>query len=151
MADVFINDEALLDFELAGVVDAYPLWVESVKHVSRTGRLDISIADLRHLVSHGTYRRTASSLADTLVEVGYWAGASGQWIVVANDYWALAEPDEYVDHIDGLDELRPCIRCPPVNETMVSILSPIAAAGGRLLAEELADFYSVVHAEHIDE
>lgn len=112
MAEIYINNNALLGFERSGDEDAFPMWIDSVKLVSRTGHLRMSRQDVELLWKLGYYHRDSSSMAKSLVDLGYWGSWGDDFYVIANGSWALNEPAEFAEDLGSLGELRRCRQCP---------------------------------------
>lgn len=150
MADIYINDNALFDFERTGAADTYPMWIDSVKLVSQTGQLRMSRQDVEMLWELGHYPRESSSMAKSLVDLGYWGASRDAFYVVANGSWALNEPAEFAEDLESLGELRPCEQCPEVTDALVSLASGLGAINRRSIIEELHDFFALAHRNHTD-
>jgi len=150
MADIYINDNALFDFQRAGVADAYPMWIDSVKFVSRTGQLRMSREDVDSLWRLGHYECDSSSMAKSLVDLGYWGTWRDAFYVIANGSWALDEPAEFAEDVESLGELRPCRQCPEVTDALVSLASALGAMNRRSVIEELHDYFAIAHRDHTD-
>lgn len=151
MADIYINDNALFDFERFGVEDAYPLWIDSVKLVSQTGQLKMSHEDVELLWNLGHYERDSASMAKSLVDLGYWDASCNAFYVVANGSWALNEPAEFAEDLESLGELRPCPQCPEVTDALVSLVSGLGTINRRSIVEELHHFFALAHGVHSNE
>jgi hypothetical protein len=151
MADIYINDNALFDFERTGAADTYPMWIDSVKLVSRTGQLRMGYQDVELLWNLGRYERDSGSMAKSLVELGYWGAWRDAFYLVANGSWALNEPADFADDLESLGELQPCPQCPEVTDALVSLASELGTINRRSIVEELHDFFALVHGTHSDE
>jgi hypothetical protein len=133
-----------------GVADAYPMWIDSVKLVSRTGQLRMSHEDVELLWNLGHYERGSSSMTTSLVDLGYWGAWRDAFYVVANGSWALNEPPEFAEDLESLGELRPCRQCPELTDALVSLASGLGAINRRSIVEELNDFFALAHRNHTD-
>ena len=148
MADIYINDNALIDFERGGAQDLYALWVDSVQLLSRRGRLRMSAADVEALWNLGAYERTSGDMATSLVQIGYWGTMGREWFVIPNGSWALNDPEDFVEDLDSLIELRPCDQCPAVTDELASLAAQLGTMNRRTLIEELHEYYVATHADH---
>ena len=151
MADIYINDNALFDFERFGVEDAYPLWIDSVKLVSQTGQLRMGHHDVELLWNLGHYERDSASMAKSLAAPGDCGARRHAVDVAANGSWALNEPAEFAEDLGSLGELRPCPQCPEVTDALVSLASELGRINRRSIVEELHDFFALAHGVHSDE
>jgi hypothetical protein len=98
----------------------------------------------------GHYERDSTSMAKSLVNVGYWGAWRGAFCVVAKGSWAPNEPAEFAEDLEGLRELRQCPQCPAVTDALASLASELGAINRKSIVEELHQFFAIAHGIHSD-